>query len=193
MPEPARSDGSTWERDYAENTVMVRSSGDLVFKYIFKFTKSIFNVNSLFFKFHNSWGFDLLAYFRMEWSLSVLAEINVSFRPPETLKMGLTKYWVKFTFIFIVFLPGAYCKLLCLNRDFFATISHLITHRSTTTEWKSVNKWRIYSGSWVLSPSHDFGTMFLSFNRWKDSSVFSSEASTSQASTRLPPSQYLIH
>lgn len=47
MAEPALSDGSTWERDYAENAVMVRSSRDPVFKYIFKFTKSVFNVNSL--------------------------------------------------------------------------------------------------------------------------------------------------
>lgn len=49
MPEPALSDGCVWGRGHADNTVMVRSSGDLVFKYIFKFTKSIFNVNSLVF------------------------------------------------------------------------------------------------------------------------------------------------
>lgn len=49
MPEPAVLDGSVWERDYADNTTMVRSSRDPVFKYIFKFTKSIFNVNSLLF------------------------------------------------------------------------------------------------------------------------------------------------
>lgn len=50
MPEPALSDGSAWERDYADNQHRHR---DPVFKRIFKFTKSIFNVNSLFLFFLN--------------------------------------------------------------------------------------------------------------------------------------------